>query len=116
MLSYNLFNILEDKRYALRGESAALKAQRAEIAKQEQVYADSAILWLEKGYDVMKGKTNREKVEANSLNHTVDYLANLYMWKRDQTKGTNSATASKDYDKYDAKYQQYDAEHDKYKM
>ena len=113
LLSYNLFNVLEDKRYGLRGESAALKAQRADIAKQQQVYADSAIIWLERGYEVLKAKTNREKVDANSLNHTVDYLANLYMWKRDQTKGTASA---KDYDKYDAKFQQYDAEHDKYKM
>src|SRR3954452_17808856 len=30
LLNYNLFNILEDKRYNLRGESAALKAQRAD--------------------------------------------------------------------------------------
>jgi len=116
LLSYNIFNTLEDKRYALRGEGAALKAQRAEIEKQQQGYADSAIAWLEKGYNVLKAKTTREKVEANSLNHSVDYLANLYMWKRDQTKGTNSATATKDYDKYDAKFQQFDAEHDKYKM
>src|SRR5205085_6040184 len=69
LLNYNIFNILEDKRFALRGETAALKAQRADIVKQQQVYADSAIVWLEKGYNVMKVKTNREKVEANSLNH-----------------------------------------------
>jgi len=113
LLNYNIFNTLEDKRFALRGESAALKAQRADIVKQQQVYADSAITWLEKGYNVLKAKTDRSKVEANSLNHSVDYLANLYMWKRDQTKGTAQA---KDYDKYDAKFQQFDSEHDKYKM
>jgi hypothetical protein len=113
LLSYNIFNTLEDKRFALRGEGAALKAQRAEIEKKQQVYADSAIVWLEKGYEALKAKTERDRVEASSLNHAVDYLANLYMWKRDQTKGTANA---KDYDKYDAKFQQYDAEHDKYKM
>jgi len=116
LLSYNLFNALEEKRYALRGEGANLKTQRAAIEKEQQVYADTAIAWLEKGYDVLKAKTNRDKIESNSLNHSVDYLANLYMWKRDQTKGSSSATATKDYDKYDAKFQQFDAEHDKYKM
>jgi len=116
LLNYNLFNVLEDKRYALRGEGANLKAQRAAIEKEQQVYADTAIAWLEKGYDVLKAKTDRDKIQANSLNHSVDYLANLYMWKRDQTKGSSSATATKDYDKYDAKFQQFDAEHDKYKM
>ena len=116
LLNYNIFNNLEDQRYNLRGESAALKAQRADIVKQQQVYADTAIEWLEKGYNVMKAKTDRDKIESNSLNHSVDYLANLYMWKRDQTKGSSSATATKDYDKYDAKFQQFDAEHDKYKM
>ena len=116
LLNYNVFNDLEDKHYSLRGEGAGLKAQRAAIEKQQQVYADSAIAWLEKGYNVMKAKTDRDKIESNSLNHSVDYLANLYMWKREQTKASNSATASKDYDQYDAKFKQFDAEHDKYKM
>jgi hypothetical protein len=116
LLNYNIFNDLEDKHYNLRGEGAGLKAQRAAIEKQQQVYADSAIVWLERGYNVMKAKTDRDKIESNSLNHSVDYLANLYMWKREQTKASNSATASKDYDEYDAKFKQFDAEHDKYKM
>jgi len=116
LLNYNIFNDLEDKHYGLRGEGAGLKAQRAAIEKQQQVYADSAIAWLEKGYEIMKAKTDRDKIVSNSLNHAVDYLANLYMWKREQTKGSNSAAASKDYDKYDAKFKQFDAEHDKYKM
>ena len=66
-----------------------------------------------KGYDVLKAKTNREKIEANSLNHSVDYLANLYRWKRDQTKGTATA---KIMISMMLKFRQYDAEHDKYKM
>ena len=95
----------------MRGESAALKAQRTSIIKQQQPFADTAIAWLEKGYDLMKAKTDREKTESNSLNRSVDFLANLYMWKREKSKGV----APKDYDKYDAKFNQYSNEHDKYK-
>jgi len=111
VLTYNIFNTLDDKFFSLRGESASLKAQRAEVQKQQMGYADSALVWLEKGYEILKAKTNREKSESTSLNRTVDYLANLYMWKRDRSKGV----APKDYDKYDAKYNQYSDEHDKYK-
>ncbi len=111
VLNYNVFNVLDDRFYALRGESASLKAQRADIQKKQIVYADTAIAWLEKGYDIIKAKTDRDKSESNSLNRSVDFLANLYMWKRERSKGV----APKDYDKYDAKYNQYSNEHDKYK-
>lgn len=113
VLNYNAFSILDERYYNMRGESPALKAARADIQTQQSPYADSAIIWLEKGYDVLKAKTTREKQESNSLNRSVDYLANLYMWKRDRTKGT---AAAKDYDKYDAKFKQFDDEHDKYKQ
>ncbi len=112
VLNYNIFNVLDDRYYALRGEGAALKAKRAEIQKQQAPYADSAAYWLEKGYDVMKAKTDRDKNESNSLNRSVDFLANLYQWKRERTKGV----APKDYDKYDAKFNQFSSEHDKYKV
>lgn len=111
VLNYNIFNVLDDRYYSMRGESAALKTQRANITKQQLPYADTAIAWLEKSYDIMKAKTDREKTESNSLNRSVDFLANLYMWKRERSKGV----APKDYDKYDAKYNQYSNEHDKYK-
>ena len=111
VLNYNIFNVLDDRFYTLRGESAALKAQRTDIQKQQMPYADTAIAWLEKGYEILKAKTDREKPESNSLNRSVDFLANLYQWKRERAK----VTAPKDYDKYDAKYNQYSNEHDKYK-
>ncbi len=111
VLSYSVFNVLDDRFYTLRGEAAPLKAQRADLQKQQMVYADSAIAWLEKSYDMLKAKTDRDKSESNSLNRSVDYLANLYMWKRERVKGI----APKDYDKFDAKYNQYSDEHDKYK-
>lgn len=111
VLTYNVFNVLEDRFFANRGESAALKAKRADIQKMEAGYVDTAIFWLEKGYDVLKAKADRDKSESTSLNRSVDFLANLYDWKRQRAKGI----APKDYDRYDAKFNMYSNEHDKYK-
>ena len=112
VLYYNLFGVLDDRYYNLRGESAALKTQRDDVLKQQKQLADSSIDWLEKGYTILKAKQNREKNESASLNRAVDYLANLYAWKRDRSKGTNA----KDFDAFDAKFKQFDSEHDKYKV
>ena len=111
VLYYNVFSTLDERFFELRGASADLKAKRDEVEKQQKPYADSSIEWLEKSYDILKAKTDREKTETNSLSRAVDYLANLYLWKRDKSKGVNPA----EYDKLDAKYKQFDAEHDKYK-
>lgn len=112
VLYYSIFGQLDDRYFNLRGESAALKAQRDAVIKDQQQYADKAIEWLEKGYNTLKAKQTREKNESNSLNRSVDYLAILYQWKRDRVKGTANA---KDYDALDAKYKLFDSEHDKYK-
>jgi hypothetical protein len=112
VLYYSFFGILDDQFYNLRGESAALKAKRDAVVKQQQEYATKSIEWLEKGYNVLKAKQTREKNESSSLNRSVDYLANLYLWKRDKSRGTNT----KDYDAFDAKYKVFDSEHDKYKQ
>jgi hypothetical protein len=112
VIYYSLYGELDDRYSANRGESAALKAKRAEIAKQEMAYADTASQWLEKAYAILKAKQDRTKSETASLNRTVDYLANIYIWQRDQTKLNGN---SKDYDKYDALYKKYDAEHNTYK-
>ncbi len=111
VIKYNMYGILDERYYSYRGETAALKAKRAEIEKDEMIYADTAAVWLEQAYTILKAKTDRTKSETNSLNRTVDYLANIYLWKRDKSKGVNP----KDYDKYDAKYKQFDVEHNKYK-
>jgi hypothetical protein len=112
VLYYSTFGQLDDQYYNLRGESAALKAQREAVVKQQQDISAKAIEWLEKGYNALKAKPNREKNESASLNRAVDYLANLYLWKRDKSRGTNA----KDYDAFDAKYKLFDSEHDKYKQ
>lgn len=110
VINYNLFGILDERYSDYRGESAALKTKRAEIEKEQTIFADSTIYWLEQAYTMLKDKTDRTKSESISLNRTVDYLANIFMWKRDKSKvGTG-----KDYDAYDAKFKLYDSEHNKY--
>ncbi len=111
VINYNIFGTLDERYLGYRGESAALKAKRAEIEKEQMKYADEAAIWLVKAYDILKAKTDRNRNENNSLNRAVDFLANIYYWKRDKSK-TSSNT--KDYDKYDAEYKKYDAEHNKY--
>ena len=112
VLYYNIFTTLDDRYFANTGESAALKAKRAEILKEQQDVAGKSIDWLEKSYNTLKAKEPREKNESNSLNRAVTMLANLYMWKRDKTKGTNDTKA---YDAFDAKFQLFDGEVGKYK-
>jgi hypothetical protein len=111
VLTYNIFNVLDERFYDYRGTTADLKAKRAGIEKDQLKYADSSLYWLEKSYTVLKAKATRERNESNSLNRSVDYIANLYAWKRDKARGV----APKDVDKYDAKFKEFDAEHDKYK-
>lgn len=111
VILYQQFNALEDKFYTLRGSDAGLKAKREEVEKQEKVLADQAISYMEQAYTILKAKPNREKVETSCLSKSVDFLANLYQWKRDKARGKNVA----DYDKFDAKYKQFDAEHGQYK-
>ena len=111
VLNYAIFSTLDERFYELRGGDAGLKAQRDEIEKQQQQYASVAIEWLEKGYEILKAKTDRSRSESLSLNRSVDYLANMFAWKRDKAKGVNP----KDVDAFDAKFKFYDSEHDKYK-
>lgn len=112
VLYYSVFTALDDRFYNNAGESATLKANRAAIVKDQLEVANKAVEWLEKGYTVLKAKKTREKTESVSLNRCVDYIANLYAWKRDKSRGVNP----KDYDAFDAKFQFYDGEHDKYKQ
>ena len=111
VIYYSVYGELDDRYASYRGETAPLKAKRAEITKLESAYADTASEWLEKAYPVLKAKTDRTKPETASLNRAVDYLANIYYWKREQTKSNGQ---TKDYDKYDALYKKYDAEHNTY--
>ncbi len=83
----------------------AVKATNSMIEKRQMVLADKGIEWLQKTYSVLTTQTV-EGYERQSLGKAVDDLTNLFMWKRDKSKG-NAA----EYDKYDAGYKKYDALH-----
>jgi hypothetical protein len=87
----------------------AVKAANAIVEKSQHAYADKGIQWIETAYGVLSTKAKTDKIEKNVLSKSVDYLANLYLWKRDKSKG-NAA----EYDKYDALYKKYDALHGKF--
>lgn len=102
---YYAYEILDDRYHTYSGESASLKTKRAQIAKEQMMYADSATIWLEKAFTILSTKQNRERNETANLNRAVNFLSQIYGWKRDRTKidGNNA-----DYDKYDALYKKYD--------
>lgn len=112
LMYYIQWDALGERYSNYKGTSPALKAKRDEIEKMQLALFDPAVEWFEKGYTVLKAKTDRDRNENNTLNKTVDFLANLYAWRREKTKGSKNP---KDYDVYDAKYKQYDVEHNKYK-
>ncbi len=112
VLYYGFFGELDDRYSSYRGRSAKSKTKRAEALTEQVAFADTAAFWLEEAYPILKGKANRTKSETKSLNRMVDYLANIYYWKREQTKTNGNRN---DYTKFDMLYKKYDAEHDTYK-
>ena len=50
--------------------------------------------------------------QESIIGNSIMRKPNLYLWKRDKSRGTNA----KDYDAFDAKYKLFDSEHDKYKQ
>lgn len=111
VMYYNEWNVLDERYAANKGATPALKAKREEIEKQQHIVANEAIEWMNKAYEILKLKSPRERVEVSTLNRSIDFLANLYLWKREKARGK----APKDYDVFDAKFKLFDAEHGKYK-
>jgi len=93
----------------VKKEVDEIKAINAVFEKRQHGYANKAIEWMENTHSVLSAKEKPERSEKTVLSKSVDYLANLYLWKRDKSKGNNA-----DYDKYDALYKKYDALHGKY--
>ena len=71
---------------------------------------DNSIDWIEKSYTILKAKSDRNKTEKSVINKSVDFLANLYAYKRDKVRGKDL----KAYDAFDAKYKEYDTLHGKF--
>ncbi len=87
-----------------------LKNANAGIEKPLMDNLDYSIEWIEKSYNILKGKADKSKIEKSIANKSVDFLANLYAYKRDRMRGKDP----KAFDAYDAKYKEFDALHAKY--
>lgn len=95
---------------ALKAKTDPIKAANAELEKPITENLNVSLEWLEKAYNVLKDKPNRTPTEKNIINKSVDFLANLYAYKRDRLKGKDP----KAFDEFDAKYKLYDSLHGKY--
>ena len=96
---------------------AAFKAQQDSIKKLNVVLepkikekVDASIVWISKAFDVLKDKEKLERAEKNVAGRSVDFLATLYGYKRDKTRGKDQKAS----DEYDLKFNIYDKLHDKY--
>ncbi len=137
IIYYNIFSILDDKTTAYKkalqelnsnrvfekdpkkkaAADAKFKEQTDEIKKQRSLLekpilaaSDTCIEWLEKSYAVLKDKKDRSSIERNCLNKAVDFLSNVYLYKKDKSSGKDP----KAYDVFDAKYKLYDGLHNKF--
>jgi hypothetical protein len=93
-----------------KAESDALKKQRADVEVPTMQHADLSIEYLEKTYNILKDKTGKSKTETGILSKSVDFLSNLFAYKRDKSSGKDP----KAYDAFDAKFKFYDALHGKF--
>ncbi len=82
----------------------------ADLMKPINDNLDQAIEWLEKTYNIEKAKSSRTSTDKSIGNKTVDFLANMFQYKRDNVRGKDT----KAYDTFDVKYKLYDGEHDKF--
>lgn len=95
---------------ALKAKTDPIRKANADLEKPLMENLDQSVEWLEKAYSALKDKSGRSSTEKSVLNKSVDFLANLYGYKRDRNRGKDS----KAYDAFDAKYKEYDALHGKF--
>jgi hypothetical protein len=95
---------------ALKAKIDPIKNANAAIEKPLMENLDLSLEWLEKSFLILKEKPNRNNTEKSILNKSVDFLANLYGYKRDRVRGKDL----KAMDAFEAKYKEYDALHGKF--
>ncbi len=100
--------LLEDAKFKATTDSV----KKLNVALEQPIIAkvDAAIEWIEKSYNNLKEKEKFNKSEKNVMSRSVDFLATLYGYKRDRSRGKDQ----KAFDDYDAKYNFFDKLHDKY--
>ena len=89
----------------------AAKKANGETEKSMLAVGDMAIEWLEKSFVAMKDVPKKDNTTKTCLNRSVDYLANIYVYKRDRVRGKDI----KAFDAYDAKYKLFDGLHGTFK-
>jgi hypothetical protein len=94
---------------ALKAKLDPFKAANVELEKPMMDNLDVSLEWLEKSYTILKDKPQKTNTEKNIASKSVDFLANLYAYKRDRLKGKDQ----KAFELYDAKYKMYDDLHGK---
>ncbi len=95
---------------AFKAQIDSVKKLNLALEPQIKEKVDQAIIWITKAFDVVKDKEKLDRAEKNVAGRSVDFLATLYSYKRDKTRGKDQKAS----DEYDAKYNQYDKLHDKY--
>lgn len=92
-------------------QTEPLKKANADLDIKMIDVANSSVEWLEKFANAVKDKSDRTKLETQSLKYTINYLTNLFAFKMDKARGKDV----KAYDAAEAKYKLYDALYDKVK-
>jgi hypothetical protein len=83
----NEWNELRERYAGYAGTAPALKVKREEIDKLSMEVSAQAAEWLEKAYTVLDAKAEKSRVETTSLKNSARMLANLYIYRRDRSKG-----------------------------
>lgn len=91
-------------------QTDAIRKLNLDVEKKAIENADLAIEWLNKAFVVLKDKEKRSTTERSVINKTVDFLANLYQYRANRTRGKDQKAS----DSFDAKYKEFDALHGKY--
>jgi hypothetical protein len=86
-----------------------VKKANVDVDTKMMETANNSIEWLEKGFVILKDKATKSKTEKTSYKNSINFLSNMYAYKRDKVKGKDI----KAYDALDAKYKLYDAEYSK---
>ncbi len=95
---------------ALKAKTDPIREANTKLEKPLMENLDIAVEWLEKSYTILKDKAKRTGTEKSVISKDVDFLANLYAYKRDKSRGKDA----KAFDTYEAKYKEFDALHGKF--
>jgi hypothetical protein len=90
-------------------QTDAVKKLNIDLEKPINENLDASIGWLEKAVDNLKGRTDLNRTEKMVFERSLDFLANMYEYKRDKMRGKDL----KLFDLYDAKYKEYESMHKK---